>query len=113
MTIFQEKVYPVRKTKKNYDKKRESKFSNGVFQVVKKIPAGKFLSYKMVAKLSGRPKAWRAVGNVLNKNRDKKIPCHRVIRLDRKIGGYNRGIKNKIALLKKEGLRIEREKISF
>jgi len=39
----------------------------------------------------------------LNKNRDKKIPCHRVIGSDGKIGGYNLGIKKKKILLKKEG----------
>jgi len=87
-------------------------FREKVFQVVKKIPPGKFLSYKMVAKLSGRPKAWRAVGNVLNKNRDKKIPCHRVIRSDGKIGGYKGGMKKKIYLLKKEGLIIKNGKIT-
>jgi O-6-methylguanine DNA methyltransferase len=66
-----------------------------------------------VAELTGRPRAWRAVGNILNKNRDLKIPCHRVIRSDGKIGGYNRGIKKKIALLKKEGVKIKNKKAIF
>jgi O-6-methylguanine DNA methyltransferase len=88
-------------------------FQRKVFEVIKKIPKGRVLTYKEVAKLAGRPKAWRAVGNVLNKNRDLKIPCHRVIRSDGKIGGYNRGIKKKITLLKKEGIKIKRGKIIF
>ena len=86
-------------------------FREKVFQVVKKIPAGKFLTYKIVAKLAGRPKAWRAVGNVLNKNRDPKVPCHRVIKTDGKIGGFRTGQKRKIMLLKKEGMRIKKRKL--
>ena len=55
-------------------------FKERVYEVVRKIPKGKVITYKMAAKLAGKPRAWRAVGNVLNKNKDKKIPCHRVIR---------------------------------
>ena len=79
------------------------KFKQKVLNVIKKIKRGKFLTYKQVAKLAGSPRAYRAVGNILNKNRNPKIPCHRVIRSDGKTGGYNRGIKKKIALLKREG----------
>jgi O-6-methylguanine DNA methyltransferase len=57
-----------------------------------------------VAKLAGRPKAYRAVGNILNGNHDPKIPCHRVIRSDGKLGGYNRGAKAKKEILKREGV---------
>jgi len=87
-------------------------FREKVFQVVKEIPAGGFLTYKMVAKMAGFPRAWRAVGNVLNKNQDPKIPCHRVIRSGGKIGGYRCGIKKKIRLLKKEGLIIKNGKVT-
>lgn len=79
-------------------------YSEKVLKIVAKIPKGKVLSYKKVAQLAGRPKAYRAVGNILNKNRNPKIPCHRVIRSDGKIGGYNRGVKKKISLLKREGV---------
>ena len=78
-------------------------FQDKVYETVKKIPRGKVLTYKQVAELAGRPRAFRAVGNVLNKNRDPRIPCHRVIRSDGKIGGYNQGIKKKALLLYKEG----------
>lgn len=78
-------------------------FKEKVFQAVKKIPKGKVLTYKEAARLAGRPKAWRAVGNILNKNRNPEIPCHRVIRSDGKAGGYNRGVKIKLRLLRKEG----------
>lgn len=72
-------------------------------EVVRKIPKGKTLSYQQVAGSAGSPNAARAVGNILNKNYNPKIPCHRVILSDGKIGGYNRGIKKKLRLLKKEG----------
>lgn len=78
------------------------KFKEKVLEIVKKIPEGKVMSYKTVAKLAGRPRAWRAVGNVLNKNKNPVIPCHRVIRSDGKIGGYKNGERKKLILLKKE-----------
>ncbi|OHB14438.1 MAG: 6-O-methylguanine DNA methyltransferase [Candidatus Zambryskibacteria bacterium RIFOXYC1_FULL_39_10] len=81
---------------------KEKSFKQKVFEIVSKIPKGKTLSYGQVATRAGSPKAFRAVGNILNKNYDTKIPCHRVILSDGKIGGYNRGHKNKIKLLKKE-----------
>ena len=77
-------------------------FKNRVYQIVRKIPKGKIITYKEVAKKAGFPRAWRAVGNVLSKNQDPNIPCHRVIRSNGKVGGYNRGVKKKIALLRKE-----------
>lgn len=78
-------------------------FTKRVHAVVMGIKKGKVLTYKEVARLAGAPGAYRAVGNILNKNYDPKIPCHRVIRSDGKPGGYNRGAKSKIDLLKKEG----------
>ncbi|PLX22223.1 6-O-methylguanine DNA methyltransferase [Candidatus Parcubacteria bacterium] len=77
-------------------------FSRKVLDVVKKIPRGEVLSYKEVARLAGNEKASRAVGNILNKNYDPGIPCHRVIRSDGSVGGYNRGKKEKERLLKIE-----------
>lgn len=78
-------------------------FAEKVYAVVKKIPRGKTLSYKEVAKRSGSPKAARAVGNILNKNRDEGVPCHRVIKSDGSLGGYNKGVKKKKEILQKEG----------
>jgi len=84
----------------------KTSFSEKVLKIVAKIPKGKVLTYKKVAELAGKPKAYRAVGNILNKNYNFKIPCHRVIRSDGKIGGYNRGVKLKAGLLKKEKCKI-------
>jgi len=77
-------------------------FKQSVFLVVRGIPSGKTLTYKEVALRAGRPFAWRAVGNVLNKNYDPAIPCHRVVRSDGSAGGYNRGNALKKKLLAEE-----------
>lgn len=82
-------------------------FKQKVFAVVRRISRGKTLTYKEVALRAGRPKAYRAVGNILHTNTDwRKIPCHRVIRSDGKIGGWRWGAKNKKTLLKNEGIKF-------
>ncbi len=79
-------------------------FRERVLKVVAKIPRGKTLTYKEVARRAGNPRAFRAVGNVMSRNYDPKVPCHRVVGADGKVGGYNRGgTKKKMALLKREG----------
>ena len=78
-------------------------FQKKVYAVVSKIPKGQTRSYKWVAAKIGSPRAYRAVGNALNKNPYiGKVPCHRVIRSDGSIGGFARGAKAKRKLLKSE-----------
>ena len=79
-------------------------FQEQVYRVVKEIPKGKVMTYKEVAEAVGSPRAYRAVGNVLNKSASWRtdIPCHRVIRSDGSVGGYRKGTKKKIELLKNE-----------
>lgn len=79
-------------------------FRDKVMAVVSKIPRGKVLTYQQVAKKAGNVRAFRAVGNIISKNFDPNIPCHRVIRSDGKIGGYNRGAAAKLRILKSEGI---------
>jgi len=82
-------------------------FMRDVFDVVRKIPKGQMMTYAAVAKKAGYPGASRAVGTALSKNYDPKIPCHRVIGSDGKIGQYNRGGPDaKRRILKKEGALI-------
>lgn len=78
-------------------------FTQKVLKVVAHIPKGTTLTYKQVAKNAGNENASRAVGMIMSKNQDKHIPCHRVIRSDGKIGGYN-GLqgKDKRILLEQE-----------
>lgn len=79
-------------------------FTEKVREVVRKIPHGKTMTYGQVAKKAGNARAARVVGSIMKANYDPKIPCHRVIRSDGKIGDYNRGgSEAKRALLKKEG----------
>jgi methylated-DNA-[protein]-cysteine S-methyltransferase len=83
----------------------ENIFTKRVRKVVSDIPKGETLTYKKVAELAGSPGAARAVGNVMKNNYNKDIPCHRVVRSDGGIGGYNRGgSSEKIKKLKKEGI---------
>ena len=79
-------------------------FKDKVLAIVRKIPKGKVLTYKMVASKAGSPRAFRAVGSILKQNYNPKIPCHRVIRSDGVAGEYNRGRAEKIRKLKSEGV---------
>ena len=81
-------------------------FKEKVFSIVKKIPKGKVMTYKEVAIKAGKPGAARAVGSIMKTNYDLQIPCHRVIRSDGGMGGYNRGgsVKKK-KILTNEGYR--------
>ncbi len=71
--------------------KRSETFSDVVRDVVRTIPKGKTMTYKAVAARAGNPAAARAVARVMAKNFDPTVPCHRVIRTDGTLGGYNRG----------------------
>lgn len=85
-------------------KRFSSSFTKKVFNAVSRIPRGEVLTYKEIARRAGSPHAFRAVGNILNKNYNLQIPCHRVVRSNGAGGGYNRGALRKIELLKREGV---------
>ena len=89
-----------------------TEFQNKVYGICKRIPKGKVTTYRAIAKAMGT-KAYRAVGSALNKNPyAPKVPCHRVINSDGSLGGFATGIKNKIKLLKNEGVKINNKKIA-
>jgi O-6-methylguanine DNA methyltransferase len=88
----------------NMKKNSTITFSDRVHEVVRKIPRGKTLTYKEVAQKSGNSKAARVVAMIMSKNYDTRVPCHRVIRTDGGMGGYNRGgITEKRRILIEEG----------
>ena len=84
-------------------------FQIKVWNAISKIPKGKVKTYKELARSIRKPKASRAVANSCGKNPFPiKIPCHRVIRSDGRLGGYSGkgGIKTKRKLLRSEGVFI-------
>lgn len=75
-------------------------FAKRVYKAVLSIPLGEVRSYKWVASEAGSAGAWRAVGTILKNNPyPLVVPCHRVVKSDKKTGGYVFGIKNKRMLL--------------
>ena len=84
-------------------------FQKKVWGEIDKIPRGEITTYSQIAKNIGNPKAARAVANACGANPNPiKTPCHRVICSNGDIGGYSRsgGVKQKIELLRKEGISI-------
>jgi AraC family transcriptional regulator of adaptative response/methylated-DNA-[protein]-cysteine methyltransferase len=78
-------------------------FQRRVWAELQRIPYGATRSYSEVAEALGKPRAVRAVARACASNRVALvIPCHRVIREDKSLGGYRWGIKRKKALLTKE-----------
>jgi O-6-methylguanine DNA methyltransferase len=89
----------------------ESTFRRRVLAVVRRIPAGRVATYGDVAAAAGRPRAARAVGNIMKGCASPGVPCHRVVAAGGLIGGYggNEGLKR--ALLRAEGLVVSSRRI--
>jgi len=78
-------------------------FQREVWEITRLIPYGETRSYTWVAEQIGKPKALRAVGQALGSNPLPVIvPCHRVLNVDGKLGGYSRGVEMKRYLLSLE-----------
>lgn len=88
------------------------KFDEKVWQLTKRIPKGKVTTYKLVAKKL-ETRAYRAVGNALNRNPYAPgVPCHRVVKSDGTVGGFAKGTKKKVLMLRKEGIRIKNRRVA-
>ena len=74
-----------------------------VYQVVRSIPSGRVASYGLVAIVAGRPRAARAVGNVMLECDDPTVPCHRVVHAD---GSLAPSFRSQRARLRREGVRF-------
>jgi methylated-DNA-[protein]-cysteine S-methyltransferase len=83
-------------------------FQRRVLVAEHEIPRGRVSTYKLIAAHLGTPNAARAVGNALARNPFPLIvPCHRAIRSDYNLGGYQGGVVMKQSLLIKEGIAFD------
>lgn len=103
----------VRELKEYFDGKRTqfslpldasgTAFQKRVWGALRKIPYGRTLSYKEVARRIQNAKAVRAVGTANGQNPlCIVVPCHRVIAADGALGGYSAGLSIKSRLLNLE-----------
>jgi O-6-methylguanine DNA methyltransferase len=83
-------------------------FTFRVIAIVQRIPLGRVATYGDVAALAGRPRAARAVGNVMRQCHRVDVPCHRVIAAGGRLGGYEAF---KRALLVAEGIAVSRGRV--
>lgn len=86
-------------------------FQERVWQLLKKIPKGRVTTYKIIARRLNS-NAYRAVGNACNKNPYAPLAaCHRVINSNGSVGGFRNGIKKKMQMLEKEGIKVRNNRI--
>jgi len=82
-------------------------FNERCYSILQKVPKGSVTTYKEIARAL-RSKAYRAVGNAMNKNPyAPEVPCHRVINSNGFIGQFAKGTEAKIRMLKSEGIIID------
>ncbi len=100
---------------KSQNKSRDklTDFELKVLKKLARVPVGRVVTYGELAKAVSCPGASQAVGNAVRKNPwAPEVPCHRVVKSNGQVGGYARGTRKKIEVLKKEGIDIKREKIT-
>ncbi len=85
------------------DLRGRSEFSRSVLEQLARVPFGAVTTYGKLAAKSGRPKAARAVGTIMNRNPIPIVlPCHRVIGASGDLVGYGGGLERKRLLLELE-----------
>jgi O-6-methylguanine DNA methyltransferase len=86
-------------------------FAYRVLSVVRRIPPGRVATYGDVAAIAGRPRAARAVGNIMRGCGRPDVPCHRVIAAGGRLGGYGGSEVLKRSLLAAEGVMVSGARI--
>ena len=95
---------------KNREITRRTIKNSDVYDLLLKIPVGNVTTYGDLARALGNPLASREIGRILGKNPNPiKVPCHRVVMSDGKVGGYVHGSDRKRELLEKEGITFTNE----
>jgi O-6-methylguanine DNA methyltransferase len=89
----------------------QGSFQDRVLSVVRRIPVGRVSTYGDVAEMAGRPRAARAVGNIMRACGRPDVPCHRVIAAAGRLGGYGGNESMKRALLVAEGIPVSGSKV--
>jgi O-6-methylguanine DNA methyltransferase len=79
-------------------------FTARVLSIVRRIPPGRVATYGDIARKAGRPRAARAVGNIMRGCGRPDVPAHRVIAAGGRLGGYGGREMMKRALLSAEGI---------
>lgn len=87
-------------------------FNDKCYRLLRKVPLRKVVTYREIARKLNC-KGYRAVGNAMHRNKDRKIKCYKVVCSNGNAGGFNRGKKEKIKLLQKEGIEIINGKIDL
>jgi methylated-DNA-[protein]-cysteine S-methyltransferase len=81
-------------------------FTREVLGALARVPYGETTTYGALAQRVGHPRAARAVGTVMNRNRIPIVlPCHRVVGANGSLTGYAGGLDRKKTLLELEGAR--------
>lgn len=81
-------------------------FRQRVLAAVRRVGPGRVATYGDVARAAGRPRAWRAVGNIMRECGDPHVPCHRIIAAGGRLGGYGTSPHLKASLLRAEGVQV-------
>ncbi len=77
-----------------------TEFQQAIWDGLRAVPAGETWSYAQLAQAAGRPAATRAAGTACGANLIAPfIPCHRAVRTDGSLGGYEYGLAVKQWLL--------------
>jgi O-6-methylguanine DNA methyltransferase len=101
----------VRAVKRSRANTTPDPFSRVVLSVVRRIPPGRVASYGEIARLAGRPRAARAVGNIMKGCGRPDVPCHRVIAAGGRLGGYGGSEALKRSLLAAEGIVVNGSRV--
>ena len=84
-------------------------FDQAVYEYLKSVPRGKVVTYGMIARANGRPRASRQVGNALHRNPTPVvIPCHRVVNREGRLAPAFAfgGVEKQAQLLMSEGVEV-------